>query len=78
MPWVLYSRRGCHLCEEAEDLVLALRGDTLVLDVDADAEALRRYDHRVPVLVIDGVVAAEGRFTESTVATLAAGRPSDA
>ena len=77
MPWVLYSRRGCHLCEQAEDLVLALRGDTLVLDVDADAEALRRYDHRVPVLVIDGIVAAEGRFAEATVATLA-NRPSDA
>jgi len=78
MPWVLYSRRGCHLCEQAEDLVLALRGDTVVLDVDADAEALRRYDHRVPVLVIDGVVAAEGRLAEATVAKLAAGRPSDA
>lgn len=78
MPWVLYSRRGCHLCEEAEDLVLSFRSDTLVLDVDADAVALERYDHRVPVLVIGGEVAAEGRFAEADVARLAAGRPSDA
>lgn len=78
MAWVLYSRRGCHLCEAAEDIVLARRGDTLVVDVDADAAAREAFDLRVPVLTIDGDVVAEGRFTEADVARLAAARPSDA
>jgi len=32
-----------------------------VLDVDADDELYRLYDWRVPVILADGVVVAEGR-----------------
>lgn len=77
MAWVLYSRRGCHLCEEAEDIVLAHRADATVIDVDRDPVARRRFDLRVPVLEIDGAVAVEGRFDEAAVAGLAAAAPSD-
>ena len=78
MPWLLYSRRGCHLCEAAEDIVIGLRPDATVVDVDRDPAARRRFDLRVPVLEIDGTVAAEGRFDEATIARLAAGPSSDA
>lgn len=78
VPWVLYSRRGCHLCEAAEDIVLAYRSDVVVIDVDRDAPAGARFDLRVPVLEIDGVVVVEGRFDEATIARLAAGPVSDA
>jgi glutaredoxin len=77
VAWVLYSRRGCHLCEAAEDIVLVLRPETAVVDVDRDATARARFDLRVPVLEIDGVVAMEGRFDEAVVARLAAAPPSD-
>jgi hypothetical protein len=78
MAWVLYSRRGCHLCEAAEDVVVAYRADVVVVDVDRDPEARARFDLRVPVLEIDGMVAAEGRFDEPAVARLAAAQNSDA
>jgi len=32
-------------------------------DVDADPELLRLYDFRVPVILVDGRMAAEGRIT---------------
>jgi len=75
---VLYSRRGCHLCEVAEDIVLSHRPAAVVVDVDDDRSARERFDLRVPVLEIDGLVAVEGRFDEAAVARLAAGRASDA
>ena len=74
MAWVLYSRRGCHLCEAAEDLLEMLRpGVTLVdVDVDADPATRDRYGLRVPVLEIDGMPMVEGRFDETEIARLVA------
>jgi len=66
---VLYTRRGCHLCETVEDwldaagLSRAAFPDRYV-DVDGDPEIARLYGARVPVLVVDGRVAAEGRIAE--------------
>jgi len=61
----LYSRRGCHLCERAEDVVAAILPGADVVDVDGDADLRARYDLRVPVLEVDGVVLLEGRFDET-------------
>jgi glutaredoxin len=73
---LLYTRRGCRLCEEAEDLLAAVGARPRLVDVDAEAALAARYGLRVPVLEIDGVVVAEGRFEErQLVAALAASRP---
>jgi hypothetical protein len=54
----LYSREGCHLCEEMlETLAPWARAHGVrveVLDVDADAVSRRRYGHKIPVLLVDG------------------------
>lgn len=63
----LYTRRGCRLCEEAEDMLGLLGYAAEIIDVDAAGEAAARYDLRVPVLEIDGLVVAEGRFVEPDV-----------
>jgi glutaredoxin len=68
MDVLLYTRRGCHLCEAAEDMLAAQRAHVRLIDVDRDAEALARYDLRVPVLEIDGRVVLEGRFDERALA----------
>ena len=70
---VLYTRRGCHLCEAVED-----RLDTAgmsreafpdrYVDVDADPATARLYGERVPVLMVDGVVVAEGRIADEDLA----------
>ena len=75
MALVLYSRRGCHLCDEAEDLLAARRCRVDVVDVDADAAAVAAYGDRVPVLLRDGTVVMEGRFDEPTLARLLAAAP---
>jgi glutaredoxin len=54
----IYTRAGCHLCEEAERVVRAEQaggGFRLELvDVDRDPELVRRYGVRVPVVAVDG------------------------
>ena len=54
----LYTRAGCHLCEEAERVLRAepaAAGLRLELvDVDRDPELARRYGVRVPVVALDG------------------------
>jgi|APCry1669189070_1035195.scaffolds.fasta_scaffold13623_2 hypothetical protein len=76
--WVLYTRRGCHLCEQTEDWLAALGFSPTshaghFVDVDGDASLQRLHGHRVPVLAVDGVVLLEGRFTEADLVR-AAGR----
>jgi hypothetical protein len=56
----LLTREGCGLCEEfAEDLVRLSTTLPLppveALDIDSDPELLRRYGHKIPVLLWDGV-----------------------
>ena len=75
MAAVLYTRRGCRLCEEAEDILAAVGVRPRLVEVDAEAALAARYGLRVPVLEIDGVVVAEGRFEERRlVAALVARR----
>ncbi|MFM7242954.1 MAG: glutaredoxin family protein [Planctomycetaceae bacterium] len=70
MGLLLYSRRGCHLCEAAEDLLAAWRCAVEVIDVDVDPATAAAYGDRVPVLVRDGAVVLEGRFDDAGIARL--------
>jgi hypothetical protein len=54
----LYTRAGCHLCEEAERAVRAEQPaagfDLELVDIDRDPELARRYGVRVPGGAVDG------------------------
>jgi glutaredoxin len=54
----LYTRIGCHLCEEAERVLRQERAVTPfrleLVDIDLDPELVRRYGVRVPVVAVDG------------------------
>ena len=54
----LYSRSGCHLCEDMKYEIEALAQseglEIREVDVDSDPELVRRYGSRVPVLVANG------------------------
>ena len=74
---VLFTKPGCHLCDDMRDqLDAALRGsDTPVQDVDiaGDLDIYMRYRHDIPVLLIDGHEVARHRITDQAlVAALAA------
>jgi glutaredoxin len=54
----LVTRAGCHLCEQAAEALMRVRGATGVgwreVDVDSDPELQREYGDRVPVIMLDG------------------------
>jgi len=68
MKVVLVTRQGCHLCDEALSLLQDIGVDPELADVDADDELHRLYDFRVPVVLLDGAVAAEGTITRDQLA----------
>ena len=55
---VVYSRKGCHLCEVVKESLskLSRRGGFIWREiyVDADHELRRQYNDEVPVVFIDG------------------------
>lgn len=65
----VFSRRGCHLCEEAEAVVARVVGEAArgsgpahaveVVDIDGDPLLVDRYTVRVPVVAVDGVEIAQ-------------------
>ena len=63
MRVVLVTRAGCHLCDEALDLLRELGVEPELADVDADDRLFSLYDWRVPVVVVDDSVVAEGKIT---------------
>jgi predicted thioredoxin/glutaredoxin len=67
----LVTRKACHLCEEVEELLRRGGVEVTLRDVDADPVLFRLYDFRVPVILRDGKVVAEGRIDPALVAELA-------
>lgn len=63
----LYTRRGCHLCDDAKQVILEARRRTAFdyeeLDIDADTELRRLYNEEVPVIAIDRRKAFKYRLT---------------
>lgn len=59
MKVTLLSRRGCHLCDEAREVIERVAADLGVdfdeRDVDSSPEDLAKYSDMVPVTFIDGV-----------------------
>jgi len=61
---VVYSRPGCHLCEEAIEQIIALhqegyRFDLHEIDIESNDLLLRRYLERIPVVEVDGLEVSE-------------------
>lgn len=61
---VVYSRPGCHLCEEAIEQIVALheegyRFNLHEVDIESNELLLRRHLERIPVVEVNGVEASE-------------------
>ena len=65
---VVYSRKGCHLCEVVKESLVKLsrRGSFTwqEIDVDADLDLRRQFNDEVPVVFIDGRKAFKYRMDE--------------
>ena len=60
----VYSRPGCHLCEEALEEIVAIHGEGTAfelheVDIESDELLLRRILERIPVVEVDGDVVSE-------------------
>jgi len=62
---VLYGRPGCHLCDEARELIESLvvlsEGELALreVDIDSDDRLLREYLERIPVIEYEGRIIGE-------------------
>ena len=80
MILTLYSRPGCHLCDEMKAVVQRVARaqaapiaiDEIDISTDPDLEA--RYGTEIQVLLIDGRKAAKYRVTEGELTRLLAAR----
>jgi hypothetical protein len=76
----LYSRPGCHLCDEMKEVVRRVVGATAAavaideIDVSTDPALEARYGLEIPVLLIDGRKAAKYRVTEAELTRMLQGR----
>jgi len=77
-PLTIYSRPGCHLCDEmkatvarvARTIPLALED----IDISTDPALEARYGVEIPVLMVDGKKAAKYRVTEDELLRILEGR----
>jgi glutaredoxin len=78
IPVVLYTRAGCHLCEDAK-LTLDKHQDRFPLqisevDIDRDPVLKAKYGECVPVVTIYGKERFRGRVSEALLLRLLAAR----
>jgi len=60
----LYTRRGCHLCDDVHALLLRHGRQPQLVDIDADPALRERYNECVPVVEINGRERFRGRINE--------------
>lgn len=74
MRVTLYSKAGCHLCDEAREHLEDLASDHIFeldeIDIRRDDQLFERYRYRIPVIMVDGVERLEGRITAEDVRSL--------
>ena len=60
----VYTRVGCHLCEEAIATIVGLHGEgyrfeLVEVDIESDDSLLRRMLEKIPVVEVDGATVSE-------------------
>ncbi len=61
----LYERVGCHLCDEARELLDVVLGPDRYdrVDIETDDDLIVRYGFRIPVVALDGMDRLEAPIT---------------
>ena len=64
-----YTRAGCHLCDDALEVVERVGADLdfelRIIDIDGDAALVELYSTKVPVVTVDGRMHAKFRVDEA-------------
>ncbi len=70
----VYTRAGCHLCDEACHVLERHGLSPKTIDIDSDPILREQYTDCVPVVAIDGQVRFRGRVNEVLLRRLLQGR----
>ena len=74
----IYSRPGCHLCDEMKAVIERVARSVPLtvddIDISRDAELDERYRLEIPVLMVNGKKAAKYRITEEELTRILAVR----
>ena len=64
---IVYSRPGCHLCDEAKQAIegAGCQNEYTLeeINIESDPDLLRRFQYDIPVVTINGVEAFRHRLT---------------
>ena len=75
---VLYTRPGCHLCDEAwralDALQVSLAFSLREVDIESDPELERRFMLEIPVIEVDGEVVTQAPVDLDAVRAVLGGR----
>ena len=67
----LYTRPGCHLCDDAREAIERVRADApfslVEVDIESDDALHRAYLERIPVVELDGEELFEHFVDEATL-----------
>ena len=63
---IFYTKVGCHLCEDARDMLDDIAAETdfelTEIDIRSDPDIFEQYRYRIPVIIIAGETLLEGRI----------------
>ncbi len=80
----IYTRQGCHLCQEMKVIVERVVRDTRTvaeveeIDIANDPDLEARYGLEIPVLLVNGKKAAKYRVSEQELTRILVSRAGDA
>jgi glutaredoxin len=78
---VMYTRQGCHLCEQAWEILQSAQKAYAFrltqIDVDSDAALAEHYGLQVPVVTVDGHVRFRGQVNAVLLRRLLRARSSN-
>ena len=61
-----YTKAGCHLCDEARDMLDDIAAETpyklTEIDIRSNPDIFEQYRYRIPVIIIDNNTLLEGRI----------------
>ena len=66
----LYGRPGCHLCDDAREVLDRVGEPYDEVDIESDDALLARYLERIPVVAVDGAERFDFFVDESTLRRL--------
>ncbi len=65
----IYSKKECHLCDEAKAIIKKVKNDTvfelLEIDITSDSEIFEKYKYDIPVININGIIAFKYKVDEN-------------